>query len=167
GNLTYGPNIDGARWLVHEVLPLLPDHVDVHLVGPAAPPVRALGGARVIVHGAVEELEPHYAEADVVAVPLRTGSGTRIKVLEAFALGRPVVSTGLGAAGLPVRDGVDALLAEEPTAFARALVVALDPDRAGPLVASARTLIADAYDARVVVAGAAELLCDAFAPRSS
>lgn len=167
GNLTYGPNIDGVRWLVHEVLPQLPDDVEVHLVGAAAAPVRALGGPRVVVHGAVEDLEAHYADAEVVAVPLRSGSGTRIKVLEAFARGRPVVSTTLGAAGLPVRHGVDLLVADEPAAFGRALLAALDPGRAGPLASSARTLMAEAYDARVVVAGAAELLRDAFAPRSS
>jgi glycosyltransferase involved in cell wall biosynthesis len=164
GNLGYGPNIDGVRWLVHEVLPRLPATVELHLVGPAAPPVKALAEARVVVHGAVDDLDPHYAGADVVAVPVRHGSGTRIKLLEAFARGRPVVSTTLGAAGLEVVDGRDVVLADDPDAFAEGLLRALDPATGAALVEGARALVARAYDAQVVLQGAGRLLLEAFAP---
>jgi glycosyltransferase involved in cell wall biosynthesis len=162
GTLTYGPNIEGARWLVHEVLPLLPPAVRLHLVGPAAPPVRALAEERVVVHDAVDDLDPVYAAAGVVAVPVRHGSGTRIKVLEAFARGRPVVSTRLGAAGLEVRDGHDLLLADEPEAFAAALLAALDAEVGARLVASARALVAEAYDVATVCDDAGRLLAHAY-----
>lgn len=160
GNLTYAPNVAGVRWFVHEVLPLLPAPWTVDLVGSPAPAVAELAGERVTVTGWVPDLADAYAAASVVVVPLLDGSGTRIKVLEAFAHGRPVVATTLGAAGLGVRSGEHLLLADDPVAFAGAVVAAAEPDRAGHLVAAARRLAADAYAADEVAAELGDRLAD-------
>ena len=164
GNLTYGPNVDGAVWLVQEVLPRLAPDARVLLVGPAAPAVRALAGSRVEVTGAVEDTAPHLAAASVVAVPVRHGSGTRIKVLEAMAAGRPVVSTRAGAAGLLVVDGEHLQLADSPEAFAAALARARDAAAVAPMLAAARALVGRTYDAATVAARTGVLLRDTFCP---
>jgi glycosyltransferase involved in cell wall biosynthesis len=74
-----------------------------------------------MVMGDVPDVRPHLADAAVVMVPLRVGGGTRIKILEALAAARPVVSTTVGAEGLGLRDGEHLLIADQPEAFARAV----------------------------------------------
>lgn len=144
GNFCYGPNAEGARWFVSEVLPLVreavPDAV-LHLVGEADTSVAALADPpAVVVTGAVPSMAPYLRAATEVVVPIRYGSGTRIKILEAFAFGVPVVSTTLGAEGLSVEDGRHALLADDAAAFAAACLRLLEP--AGPR----RALVAAAAD---------------------
>jgi glycosyltransferase involved in cell wall biosynthesis len=122
GVLFYPPNADGARWLVHAVLPhlrrLVPD-VRIRLVGASWPPVQELDDPpAVTVVGRVPEMLPELCQADAIAVPIRFGSGTRVKILEAFAHRIPVVSTTLGAEGLEVRHEEHLLLADTPEEFA-------------------------------------------------
>jgi glycosyltransferase involved in cell wall biosynthesis len=93
-----------------------------------------------------------------------TGSGTRIKLLEAMAMARPAVTTTIGAAGLDIRPGVDALVADDPPAFAAALRSAADPATARALVEAASRLVREQYHAPVVAAAAADLLSDATHP---
>ena len=124
GSLHYGPNIDGVDWLVDEVAPRLwaqlPD-VQIRLVGTTSPTVEARERPpAVIVAGRVREMEPELAWADIAVVPLRIGSGTRLKILESFAHRIPVVATTIGADGLDVEDGVHLLLADNPEDFADA-----------------------------------------------
>jgi glycosyltransferase involved in cell wall biosynthesis len=164
GNLTYGPNIDAVRWLVEEVLPLLPRRHVVCLVGEPAAEVRALAGDRVRVLGAVTDVSPAYADADVAVVPLLSGSGTRIKVLEAFAHRRPVVSTTQGACGTGAVNGVHLALADTPREFAAAVQRLCQPDVAGPLVEAARALVARSFDATIVRNGIDLLLGRATEP---
>jgi glycosyltransferase involved in cell wall biosynthesis len=142
GNLTYGPNVEAARTLVLDVLPALrefrPDAF-VDLVGPhddRLADLALVNGVRVA--GAVPDVAPWYAAADVVVVPMQSGSGTRIKVLEAFAHRRPVVATPLAVAGLNVRDGVDLLVAStiDAIAIATADVIAR-PERSVQLTSAA------------------------------
>ena len=99
----------------------------------------ARGGARAPasrVTGTVDDVRPFVAEAAVCVVPLRVGGGTRLKIFEALAMGKAVVSTTVGAEGLPLVPGEHFVAADEPAAFARAVVALLrDPARAG---ASAR-----------------------------
>lgn len=163
-NLTYGPNVEGAAWLVEEVLPHLPGW-HLSLVGTPSARVRTLASEQVAVHGAVADLRPHYADATAVAVPLRHGAGTRIKVLEAFAYGRPVVATTVGAAGLDVADGTHLLLADDPAAFATALQAALDPARSASLVGRAQALVQQTYDAGRIAAEAGARLREVAALR--
>jgi glycosyltransferase involved in cell wall biosynthesis len=124
GVLFYPPNADGARWLVREVMPLLRAElpsVELRLVGETAPDVDALHAPPgVVVTGRVPSMEPELRRADIVTVPILFGSGTRVKILEAFAHRIPVVSTTLGAEGLGVQPGRHLLVGDDPASFAAA-----------------------------------------------
>jgi glycosyltransferase involved in cell wall biosynthesis len=122
GTLGYEPNADAARYLVEEIgphlWPRLPD-ARIRLAGRAPDYVRTLEDPpRVTVTGAIPDMTAELARADLVAVPIRYGGGTRVKILEAFAHRIPVVSTTLGAEGLDVINGRHALLADDPRSFA-------------------------------------------------
>jgi len=156
GNLTYRPNLDAAEWFVTEVLPRVrstrPD-ATVDLVGPHLPGALddLAAGVGVRVHGRVEDVAASYAATDVVVAPLLHGSGTRIKVLEAFAHRRPVVSTTAAAAGLGVQDGVELVIADGADAFAAAVVALLgDAVRAVALVEVAAATLARRFAPAVV-----------------
>jgi glycosyltransferase involved in cell wall biosynthesis len=142
GTLRYPPNADGARFLVDDVAPLLrrqvPD-VQIRLVGLASPAVSALHDPpRVVVTGQVPDIAVELAGADVVVVPLRFGSGTRVKNLEAFAHRVPVVSTTLGAEGLHAEPGVHLLTADSAAGLAAACAHLLrDPCRREAMAALA------------------------------
>jgi glycosyltransferase involved in cell wall biosynthesis len=120
----YGPNVDAVDWLVTEVAPRLLDRIpdlEIRLVGKPVPGVqRRHRPPAVTVVGVVPAMEPELARADVAIVPVRYGSGTRLKILESFAHRVPVVSTTIGAEGLQVEDGVQLLLADDPDSFAAA-----------------------------------------------
>jgi glycosyltransferase involved in cell wall biosynthesis len=128
GALYYAPNADGLCFFVEHVLPLveqgLGGPVSLRIVG-AEPLGRVSQLSRhkgVTVYPNVPSVTPFYEEADVCIVPLRAGSGTRIKILEAFSHRRAVISTRLGAEGLDLKSGQELLIANEPEAFARACV---------------------------------------------
>jgi glycosyltransferase involved in cell wall biosynthesis len=124
GSLHYGPNIDGVDWLIDEVAPYLWEQLpgaQIRLVGTTSPTVEERHRPpAVVVAGRVPEIEPELARADIAVVPLRIGSGTRLKILESFAHRIPVVSTTVGADGLDVENGVHLLLADRPEDFASA-----------------------------------------------
>ena len=121
GLQTYEPNIDGSRFLVEQVLPILqelrPD-VSIRIVGRAGTDVQELARPHVIVTGEVESIEDELASADVSVVPLRIGAGTRIKILEALAHRLPIVTTSLGCEGLSLISGVHCEIADSAKAFA-------------------------------------------------
>ena len=132
GLLTYPPNVDAARYLVAEVAPRLrerlPDAV-VHLVGKADGRVRELHDPpHVLSTGWADDMATELARADVVVVPVRYSSGTRIKILEAFAHRIPVVATGAGVAGLDAVADQHLLVADDPSAFAEACYAVLTDD---------------------------------------
>jgi glycosyltransferase involved in cell wall biosynthesis len=146
----YDPNADGACWFVREVWPRLRaahPTLRLGLVGGRPPArVQALAGAGVSIHPMVPSVLPYYRGARLSVVPLRSGSGTRIKILEAAAVGTPQVSTTLGAEGLAVRDGEHLLIADGAEAFADACLRALaDPAAAAARAACARTLVLGDY----------------------
>lgn len=122
GFLAYPPNVDAARYLVKVIAPLIWTHrpdVQIRLVGRAAESVQQLHAPpRVIVTGLAPTIETELARADLVAVPLRVGGGTRIKILEAFAHRIPIVSTTVGAEGLEITPGRELLIADAPEKFA-------------------------------------------------
>jgi glycosyltransferase involved in cell wall biosynthesis len=157
GNLTYPPNADAAVRLVREVLPRLLEMVGrpvtVTLAGEPDDSVRALAAVPgVQVTGFVSDLAACYRAADVVVAPLAAGGGTRIKLLEAFAHGLPVVTSRAGAAGLDLADGVHVLMAEDADDVARA-VAALAADRGlrERLVVQARRLVSRSYSHDAVI----------------
>jgi glycosyltransferase involved in cell wall biosynthesis len=164
GNLGYGPNVGAARWLVEQVLPLLDDHWSVELVGPAHTDVEKLAGRRVVVRGRVVDVAEAYARSDVAVAPLRAASGTRIKVLEAMAHRRPVVTTTAGAAGIDGVPGRDFLLADQPEEFARHIAGLGDPEVSERLVVAAAALVARLYDATSIIESAGRLLREVTRP---
>jgi glycosyltransferase involved in cell wall biosynthesis len=126
GNLEYHPNISAVRWFRQEIWPILRQrwpHLKWRLVGknPEAVLRYTTGDSRIETTGAVEDAVIELARAKVAVVPLLAGSGTRFKILEAWAAGTPIVSTALGAEGLPVQTGENILLADSPGAFADAV----------------------------------------------
>jgi len=134
GSMDWLPNEDGVVYFAEEVLPRvaaqLPD-VKLKVVGRnPTPRVRELARRhpRITVTGRVNDVRPHVASAAACVVPLRIGGGTRLKIFEAMAMGKPVVSTAIGAEGLPVGEGTELLIANDPAAFSRAVVRILTDD---------------------------------------
>jgi len=152
GSLSRGTaNVDATCWLVDEVLPLVwrrrPD-VHVYVVGRSpAPEILARRGPRVHVTGEVASIVPYMRGSVAALVPLRWESGTRFKILEAFACKTPVVSTTLGAEGLAVQHGRDLLLADNPGDFASAILSLVEQPALGEqLVEPAYDLVRREYD---------------------
>ncbi len=126
GSLDWRPNSDAAVLLAKEIWPrcraLLPG-ARLVIVGRNPPlGVQALAAHDVLIEESVPSVRPYLDRAFATAIPLRAGSGTRIKILEAWAAGVPVIASRIAAEGLPYTDGKDVILAEEPGEFARALV---------------------------------------------
>jgi glycosyltransferase involved in cell wall biosynthesis len=146
----HSPMDVAARWLIDEVLPIVRRRVPgvhLYLVGTGSERMWGhLSDPGITVTGKLPSVLPYLCHADVSVVPLKFESGTRFKILEAGACGVPVVSTTLGAEGLPVRAGVEALLADEPGPFAEAIVRVLqDRALAGRLAASCREMVRGRY----------------------
>lgn len=164
GALSWEPNVAAAEFLAHAVLPAVqhqaPD-ARVRIVGRNPPrqllEMNQLPGVEVL--GDVPDVEPHLAAARLLAVPLQTGGGTRLKILEAFAAGLPVVSTAIGCEGLGVVDGAQLSIAERDR-FAEAMVSLLQhPARGRELAAQARTFAEAHFDWGAI----GELACAAVA----
>lgn len=122
GSMDWLPNQDAVAWFVDKVLPLVRREAPARFVvvgrRPPASIRRLDDGRTVLVTGTVEDVRPFVGSAQVVVVPIRIGGGTRIKIFEAMAMERAVVSTTVGAEGLPVTHGRDILLADDAAAFA-------------------------------------------------
>lgn len=123
-NFAYGPNRDGLRFLLEDVLPAvwqeLPD-ATLMLVGPGLKRT-GLIDSRVQILGFVEDLHSAYARASCAVVPLLLGGGTPLKLIEALAYGLPVLATPRAVAGLDVRNGEHCMIADGPNAYAAALL---------------------------------------------
>lgn len=146
----YLPNREGLRWLVDDILPAVRARVPVVLDVVGMPVDATPAGPGVTAHGRVPSVDPYYSAAHAAVVPIPYGSGTRLKVVEAMARGVPVVSTRLGAAGLPVVAGQHFLAADEAPAFADALVaiagrLADGDGRLEPMLAAARAVAEELF----------------------
>lgn len=130
GATNYFPNEDGVAYFLREVLPLIQEKKPgfrFTVVGGRPPPsVVQYQSGTVEVTGYVDDVRPFMWESSVFVVPLRMGGGTRFKIVEAFAAGIPVVSTRLGAEGIPVQDGRELLLADKPSDLAAAVLRVLE-----------------------------------------
>ncbi len=150
GSLDWSPNRDAAEWFAVEIWPVVRKEIPGArcTIAGSRPPKNLLTNAPdgVTVAGFVEDLDALYADADVMAVPLRIGGGMRIKLLEYFARGKAVVSTRIGAEGNDAADGEHILLADSAADFAAAIVRLLrNADLARSIGASARTLAVEKY----------------------
>ena len=165
GNLGYPPNIDAAQWLSTSIAPLIRAAVpaaEVRLVGrPGANVTQLHQDGVVTVVGEVPTMEEELSRATVALVPVRYGSGTRVKILESFAHRVPVVSTTLGAEGLDVEDGVHLLLADDPVELAAATARVLDDVRLRVrLTEAAEERYLERYDGRLADQGVRRLVED-------
>lgn len=157
GTMDFRPNVDAVLWFAQEVLPLIQQTVpDVHFYVVGQRPHARLevlrGQPAITLTESVEDTRPYVAGAAVYVIPLRMGGGTRLKLLEAWAMEAPVVSTTLGAEGFEVRHDRELLLANDGAAFARSVVeLLIDPERAQALGRRGRTFAAAHYDWRDIV----------------
>ena len=151
GKMDYRPNVDGVLWFCREVLPRVrsevPDFCFTIVGAQPTPEITALDGTDgVRVTGRVPDTRPYLHEAAIAVVPLRAGSGTRLKVLEAFAMGRAVVSTSIGCEGIDAEPGRHLVTADDGSDFAGAVVRLLrGPDERARLGAQARALVEARY----------------------
>ncbi|MCP4542500.1 MAG: glycosyltransferase [Chloroflexi bacterium] len=157
GTMDFRPNVDAILWFAQKVLPRVQAEVpDVHLFVVGQRPHRRLAGLQdnpaITLTGWVKDTRPYIAAAAVYVAPLRIGGGTRLKLLEAMAIGRPVVATRLGAEGYPVTDGHEMSLADTPTNFAASVVTLLRaPERRIELGQIARAFVEHQYDWHAIV----------------
>ena len=147
GIFSWAPNIDGAVWLVEQVLPHLPPRMRIELVGRNPHRrVQALAGPRVTVTGEVPDTWPYVSRASVVLAPLLAPGGTRHKILEGLLAERPVVATPAAADGLEDLSGDGLVLAPDPSSFARAVVeLSEDPLAAARLGRAGRQAVVERY----------------------
>lgn len=162
GIYTYGPNADGADFFIREIFSLIraqmPD-AELWLVGKSPENLAsfALRPEGVSFLGFVDDLDAVYRDARVVVCPIRYGSGTRVKLVEAAAWGKPIVSTGIGAEGLGMKDGEDAALVDDPRQFAASCLHLLRDDTAcATLGKNARELALRTFDKHGIVQQLAE-----------
>jgi sugar transferase (PEP-CTERM/EpsH1 system associated) len=148
GAMDWLPNIDGARFFTQEVLPLIRRRrPDCSLVLAGRSPTQEIRGLAeadplIRVTGTVPDIRPYLWGASASIVPLRIGGGTRLKIYESMAAGTPVVSTRVGAEGLPVQNGEQLFLADDPSGFAeRCLELLEQPSLAERISGAARRMV--------------------------
>jgi polysaccharide biosynthesis protein PslH len=150
GPLSYYANADAVQFFVSEIMPLLhKQRPEVHLTVTGrtdGADLSYLPDQHIAVTGFLEDVRPAIAQSWACVVPLRIGGGSRLKILQAMALGTPVVSTSKGAEGLDVTNERDILIADEPAAFAnQTLRLLQDPDLRTRLARNGRALVEAKY----------------------
>ena len=152
GSMDWLPNEDGMTYFCREILPLIrrvEPGVTLSIIGRSPTPAvkRLAGESGVEVTGRVDDVRPHIARGAVYVVPLRIGGGTRLKIFEAMSMGKAVVSTTVGAEGLPVTAGRDIAIADEPARFAQAVVHLIrDTAARRRIEEAARRIVVERYD---------------------
>jgi len=151
GSMDWYPNEDAMHYFMEEILPRIRARVPetaVTVVGrnPSARLREAAAAANVHVTGTVDDVRPHVASAALFMVPLRVGGGTRLKIFEALAMAKAVVSTGIGAEGLPLVEEEHFVRADDPAGFAACAAALLrDPGRRKRLGQAGRRLVVERY----------------------
>jgi len=170
GSMDWLPNEDAIFYFADAILPLIkqecPD-VSLQVVG-RSPSLKLQALAEleknIRLTGWVNDIRPFLVRGSVCIVPLRIGGGTRLKIFEAMAMGKAVVSTSVGAEGLAVRSGENILLADTPNDFAKSVASLLrDPKRRQQLGTAARTLVQENYSWTRVAEDFASTLHDVMA----
>jgi len=157
GALTYNANLWALQFFLAKVLPIVKSccpGVKLYVTGRTdGVPLRDLPiRDGLVLTGYLDDVRPRVARSSVCVVPMTVGGGTRLKILEAMALGTPVVSTSKGAEGLDVTSGKDILIADEPEAFANAVLRLLDDDAGlrARLSENGRRLVQETYGWRAI-----------------
>jgi len=159
GAFEYEPNVDAFFYFCREILPLVrAQQPDVKFVACGRNPTSEMreyaeANPGITVTGTVPDVRSYYGQATVVVLPLRFGSGMKLKTLEAFAMGVPVVSTSVGIEGIETEDGVHCAVADTVGEFAEAVVdVFLSQGSANKMARRARELVENHYGWEVLVA---------------
>jgi sugar transferase (PEP-CTERM/EpsH1 system associated) len=156
GRMDYHANVDGVRWFCDEVLPMVRDHspdVLFQIVGghPTKEVRRLARPGQVEVTGFVEDVRPYLREATVVVVPLRVGGGTRLKILEALAMGKAIVSTTVGAEGIDLTPERHLLTADQPEEMCHQILRLLKhADLRTSLSKAGRSLVEERYSWKAI-----------------
>ncbi len=150
GSMEFPPNVDAARYLVTEILPIVKRQVPqvrVVLVGrDPAPEVKALASENVQVTGFVDDVRPYLDSATIFVCPMRKGAGIKNKLLQAWSMGKPVVASATATGGLEVREGENILVRNGADAIAAAIVELLrDPKRRKAMGTAARESVLAHY----------------------
>ncbi|HYE85109.1 MAG TPA: glycosyltransferase family 4 protein [Vicinamibacterales bacterium] len=151
GSMDWHPNDDAVRYFLADILPKVRREIPAatfSIVGrnPSAALTEAAAAGGASVSGTLDDIRPAIAEASLCVVPLRAGSGTRLKIFEALSMGKALVSTSLGAEGLDITSGMHYLEADGAQPFADAVVALLkDDDRRRKIAAAGRALVAERY----------------------
>ncbi len=172
GTLDYLPNQDAMLHFLHHIFPLIREaqpRAKVHIVGKNPPRwLRRLASDCVNVTGYVDDVRPYTAKAAVYIVPLRMGSGTRLKILEGMAMEKAIVSTTIGCEGIDVSPGSDILIADDPASFANEVLgLFADGERARRLGAHGRDLVRRRYDWGIVISSLETVLASLMKQRAA
>lgn len=151
GMMGYTPNNDGMLWFLDEIFPLILEKIPqakVYIVGNKPPEeLKGRQSEQVIVTGFVDDVRPYVWKSSVFVVPLRMGSGTRLKVVEALAMKKPVVSTSIGCEGIEVEHGKTVLIQDKPEKFASEVINLLkDKELSNRLTCAGHDLVTSTYD---------------------
>lgn len=162
GSMDWRPNIDGVLYFCREVWPGVQARVPgarFRIVGRTPPEsIKKLSSDTIEVTGSVPSVMEHLQEAAVVVVPLRVGGGTRLKIYEAMAMGKAVVSTSVGAEGLNVHHGADIMLCDDPGSFEQAVAMFLEDRSLREEYGQAAAQLAAQYDWPVIAERFAQVL---------
>lgn len=169
GSLNWLPNLEGLDWFLVNVWPFVHERLpelELHIAGKETPErIQRLKGSNVFVHGFVESAPEFMQRYEIMIVPLLSGGGMRIKIIEGMALGKCIISTGLGSEGISVRNAHDIVLCDEPSEWIKRIESYyygdLDQDRIGQ---AARQTILRTYDNQQVITHFADLYCSLTAP---
>ena len=152
GALDWLPNQEGLTWFLNRVFGKLiaeMPRLEFHIAGRNAPEhfVKRLNHKNISYHGEVDDAREFMQSYHIMVAPLLTGSGIRIKILEAMALGRPVVTTSVGIEGIPAKNNKDLLVSDDPEGFKDQIIrLATHPSESVRLVSSAQQLIKQNFD---------------------
>lgn len=131
GSYLYKPNIDAVEFLIKKIWPLVREAIPIASLIIAGTPPDRIPSYRSVAQGVkftgfVRELDELYRKSRVVCAPILSGGGTRVKIIEAAAYGKPIVSTRIGAEGIEMQDGIDIFLRDDPKSFAEACILLLN-----------------------------------------
>jgi sugar transferase (PEP-CTERM/EpsH1 system associated) len=150
GHMDYQPNVDAALWFADEVLPRIRSAIPqicFYVVGSRPPAaLRRRSGHDVVVTGYVDDMRPYLQHASAVVAPLRIARGLQNKVLEAMAMQKPVIATWEATRALAARSGIEVLVANEPDAFAAAVIDAISGTGGEQIGIAARRYVRERHD---------------------
>ncbi len=155
GSMDWMPNQEAIRWFLFSVWPAVHKKfpaLNLHLAGRGFPPdLLAMHVPGVQMQGKVEDANNYMDGKQIMIVPLLSGSGMRVKIIQGMALGKTIISTSIGAEGIEIRDGVNILIADTPAAFLEKIEMCLsDPERCRQIGLNGRKFVAENYSNQVI-----------------